>query len=127
MMSDSDREFCEMCYANHDLDIFRYIPIQDSNPLVVTSIASRWVDSQSVDFAGHLDAGIRYFELRLHRDRIYGFEVVHGLIGASANELFDHINAFLARPGFDKDIILSDFSHFNQLTGAEHEEFVREL
>lgn len=109
-------------FGNDDLFFVKFIQGLDIVKGLAKLIISRWSNSQTLDFAGQLDAGIRYFDLRLQKDR--DFEFVHGLVGASANELFDHVNAFLARPGFDKEIILLDFNHIYRLSTAQHEEFV---
>ena len=82
-------------------------------------IIVRWSETQSIDLAKQLVAGIRYFDMRpgYLRDRD-DFYVVHGLYGHPINSLLLDLHTFLkAHP---KEVVILDFNHFYNFTDDLH-------
>lgn len=83
------------------------------------TVACNWGKTQELNFKQQLEAGIRYFDLRVAVNptdkKIY---FVHTLYGPKVDDLLTTVNTFLAE--HSGEIVFLDFNHFYGVTEADH-------
>lgn len=88
---------------------------------LIKDVIYRWSVTQSKTFTQQLEAGIRYFDLRIackpHSDDIY---VLHGLYGQKLETLLQEIAAFLR--SHPKEVVLLDVNHTYNMTDFLHKQ-----
>ncbi|XP_072371694.1 PI-PLC X domain-containing protein 3 [Scyliorhinus torazame] len=95
---------------------------------VAKKLMRRWLATQSLSFGSQLQAGIRYFDLRIStkpRDPDNELYFAHGLFSATVREGLEEINAFLAEQ--PKEAIILDFNHFYGMQKSHHEKLIQML
>ena len=76
--------------------------------VVVGKVIANWAQTQPLDIAGQLAAGIRYFDIRvvLSNGTYY---MCHSMYSAPVDELIGAVNAFIRQN--PKEIVILDFNH----------------
>ncbi|GFO44982.1 PI-PLC X domain-containing protein 2 [Plakobranchus ocellatus] len=92
----------------------------------VKKVLADWGITQSLNFQQQLEAGIRYFDLRVatypDSRELY---LVHTLYGPSVEDMLSDVDAFLnEHPG---EIVLLDFNHFYDMDVSDHEALLTRL
>lgn len=74
--------------------------------------------AQNLDFAGQLQYGVRYFDLRLYiaNDGDYYFNHASTLTYTKIDDFVSALSAFLGQPG-NQEIVIADLSRFGQEAG----------
>ncbi|XP_036935164.1 PI-PLC X domain-containing protein 2 isoform X2 [Acanthopagrus latus] len=88
--------------------------------VVAKKVMVKWSMTQNLTFKEQLDAGIRYFDLRVSsKPGEAGNEIyfIHGLFGHKVQDGLLEINSFLSR--HRKEIVFLDFNHHYAM-GPEH-------
>ncbi|RUS75617.1 hypothetical protein EGW08_016610 [Elysia chlorotica] len=85
----------------------------------VKKIMKDWGITQSLDFKQQLEAGVRYFDLRVARNsndqKLY---LVHTLYGPMIEEVLTTVDTFLTE--HSGEAILLDFNHFYSMEDEDH-------
>eukprot|EP00061_Rhincodon_typus_P005810 g25776.t1 len=87
----------------------------------------RWSVTQSLTFREQLEAGIRYFDLRVSTKPGDSQELyfIHGLFGSKVHDGLIEIDNFLtAHP---KEVVFLDFNHYYEMEGSNHEYLIQML
>lgn len=88
---------------------------------ILTNIIYNWSVTQTLNIAAQLDAGIRYFDLRVAvKPGDKKFYLVHGLYSVLLETCLKDINAFLNT--HPNEVVLLDFNHLYNFTPEAHEE-----
>ncbi|KAI9542765.1 PI-PLC X domain-containing protein 2 [Dissostichus eleginoides] len=88
--------------------------------VLAKKVMVKWAMTQNLTFKEQLEAGIRYFDLRVSsKPRESGKEIyfIHGLFGHKVSEGLLEINSFLSK--HRKEVVFLDFNHYYAM-GAEH-------
>jgi hypothetical protein len=93
---------------------------------IVKQTMANWSKAQFYDFSGQLKTGIRYLDLRVQFDNGQ-FNLVHGLVGASLNDLLTQVSDFINQEQSKQEVVLLDFNHFYNMDTANHNTLVTEL
>ena len=82
-------------------------------------IVYKWSLTQSLDFREQLNAGIRYFDMRVatrkHSDQAH---FVHGVYGMKVEDGLIQITEFLK--DHKKEVVVIDFNHFYDMASEQH-------
>ncbi|XP_067848360.1 PI-PLC X domain-containing protein 2 [Heptranchias perlo] len=113
-------------------------PVGPDQPVVVRHLAGifrslwkrmmkKWSVTQSLTFGEQLEAGIRYFDLRVstkpgEEDELY---FIHGLFGSKVSDGLMEINNFLT--AHSKEVIFLDFNHYYAMQDSNHAYLIRML
>ncbi|KAM6976556.1 PI-PLC X domain-containing protein 2 [Aplochiton taeniatus] len=84
-------------------------------------VMKKWSMTQNLTFKEQLDAGIRYFDLRVSsKPGEPGTEIyfIHGLFGHKVRDGLSDINSFLDAHG--KEVVFLDFNHHYAMGPAHH-------
>ncbi|XP_069493289.1 PI-PLC X domain-containing protein 2 [Ambystoma mexicanum] len=95
---------------------------------LVKKLMKKWSVTQSLTFKEQLEAGIRYFDLRVSsKPDEPGEEVyfIHGLFGIKVWDGLMEINKFLAQ--HKKEVVFLDFNHFYAMTYEHHTHLISML
>ena len=92
-------------------------------PRLIDQVSS-WAITQGLSIAEQLEAGVRYFDLRVWHTR-GELLLCHGLRGGPVSEAIEAIRRFTQAPGHDKEIILLDFNQFYEMTPEAHQRLAR--
>ncbi|XP_072717008.1 PI-PLC X domain-containing protein 3 [Ciconia boyciana] len=95
---------------------------------VAKKLMRKWLATQTMNFTSQLEAGIRYFDLRIStkpRDPDNELYFAHGLFSAKVKEGLEEINAFLT--DHPKEVVFLDFNHFYGMQKYHHEKLVQML
>ncbi|KAE8636414.1 hypothetical protein XENTR_v10002982 [Xenopus tropicalis] len=95
---------------------------------VAKKLMRKWLATQTMNFTNQLEAGIRYFDLRIStkpRDPDNELYFAHGLFSAKVNEGLEEINAYLS--DHTKEVVFLDFNHFYGMQKYHHENLVQML
>ncbi|XP_061613989.1 PI-PLC X domain-containing protein 2 [Phyllopteryx taeniolatus] len=92
--------------------------------VLAKKVMVKWSMTQNLTFQEQLDAGIRYFDLRVSsKPGEPGLEIffIHGLFGHKVRDGLIEINSFLRE--HRKEVIFLDFNHY-YVMGSEHHEYL---
>ncbi|CAH2296426.1 PI-PLC X domain-containing 3 [Pelobates cultripes] len=95
---------------------------------VAKKLMRKWLATQTMNFTSQMEAGIRYFDLRIStkpRDPDNELYFAHGLFSAKVNEGLKEMNAFLS--SHSKEVVFLDFNHFYGMQKYHHENLVQML
>ncbi|XP_073538156.1 PI-PLC X domain-containing protein 3 [Phyllobates terribilis] len=95
---------------------------------VAKKLMRKWLATQTMNFTSQMEAGVRYFDLRIStkpRDPDNELYFAHGLFSAKVNEGLEEINAFLC--SHKKEVVFLDFNHFYGMQKSHHEMLVQML
>ncbi|CAJ0923113.1 unnamed protein product [Ranitomeya imitator] len=95
---------------------------------VAKKLMRKWLATQTMNFTSQMEAGVRYFDLRIStkpRDPDNELYFAHGLFSAKVNEGLQEINAFLS--SHKKEVVFLDFNHFYGMQKSHHEMLVQML
>ncbi|KAJ8260743.1 hypothetical protein COCON_G00164660 [Conger conger] len=95
---------------------------------VAKKLMRKWLATQSMDFSAQLEAGVRFFDLRIStkpRDPQNQLYFAHGLFSATVREGLEQVSAFLASHA--REVVFLDFNHFYGLQNLHHEGLVAML
>ena len=82
-------------------------------------ITKKWAVCQKLSPTEQLNAGIRYFDIRVAYDSDQSmYRVCHTLLGDPLEDIMREISDFLN--GHSKEVVLLDFNHFHGLTNDKH-------
>ncbi len=85
-----------------------------------------WSLTQSLNVTQQLEAGIRYFDIRLSlRLDVGGLYIVHGLYGMAIQLVLQEIASFLDH--HCKEVVLLDFNHLYDMTEELHKKFLAQI
>ncbi|XP_066930650.1 PI-PLC X domain-containing protein 2-like [Clytia hemisphaerica] len=85
-------------------------------------IIIRWSITQKSTITQQLNAGIRYFDMRIgYLDDRKDFFFVHGCYGYPISNLLEEMQHFLK--SHPKEVLIVDFNHFYSFSDAIHDEF----
>ncbi|XP_032888844.1 PI-PLC X domain-containing protein 3-like [Amblyraja radiata] len=146
-MGSLPRSLCALPLANlavpgsHDSFSFwidENSPVGLDQPVVVRQLAGifrslwkktmkKWSVTQSLNFIEQLEAGIRYFDLRISRKPGEENELyfIHGLFGSKVYDGLMEINNFLK--SHSKEVIFLDFNHYYAMEDINHEYLIEML
>lgn len=79
---------------------------------VAAQIIAGWSKTQPVDIAAQLQAGIRYFDLRVVR-QAGEYYVCHGMYSAKVDDVISAVRAFTNQ--HPKEIVILDFNHLYEM------------
>lgn len=86
----------------------------------------KWSKTQSVNVTHQLNAGIRYFDLRIAtKPGCGGFYFVHNLYSECVDGALDEIKVFL--DGHSREVVILDCQHFFNMGAVEHKKFIKLL
>jgi hypothetical protein len=90
------------------------------------NIICNWSTNQSLSVIDQLNAGIRYFDIRVaNKPGTEQLFAVHGLYGPEINSCLDDLSHFLdSNP---KEIVLLDFNHFYGLDSFAHNRLIHSI
>ncbi|GFR68267.1 PI-PLC X domain-containing protein 2 [Elysia marginata] len=92
----------------------------------VKRIAANWGNTQNLDLKQQLEAGIRYFDLRVAvNPQDKNLYLVHTLYGPKVEDLLSTVDTFLNE--HTGEIILLDFNHFYDMTDDNHKALLGRL
>lgn len=93
--------------------------------IVTAAIIAGWAKAQGLSTKKQLEAGIRYLDLRVVRDKS-SYYICHAMYSCKVDEVIKEVKAFIeAHP---KEIIILDFNHLYQFdTDTQHKNFVNKL
>lgn len=95
--------------------------------VVAKKVMVKWSMTQNLSFKEQLNAGIRYFDLRVSsKPGEPGCEIyfIHGLFGHKVRDGLLEINAFLS--SHNKEVVFLDFNHHYAM-GAEHHVYLMNM
>ncbi|TUK93185.1 PI-PLC X domain-containing protein 3 [Bagarius yarrelli] len=95
---------------------------------VAKKLMRKWLATQTMNFSSQLEAGIRFFDLRIStkpRDPENELYFAHGLFSATVREGLEQISAFLCSHA--REIVFLDFNHFYGVQNLHHEKLVQML
>ena len=93
-------------------------------PGLFSHILYRWSITQDQGLRQQLQAGLRYFDIRLVA--VKGtFRVIHCLMGDLISSVLDTLSSWLE--SHRGEIVILDFQHFYQFSPADHQALVRLL
>uniref|UniRef100_A0A8C5LRF7 Phosphatidylinositol specific phospholipase C X domain containing 3 n=1 Tax=Leptobrachium leishanense TaxID=445787 RepID=A0A8C5LRF7_9ANUR len=95
---------------------------------VAKKLMRKWLATQTMNFTNQMEAGVRYFDLRIStkpRDPDNELYFAHGLFSAKVNEGLKEINTFLS--SHSKEVVFLDFNHFYGMQKYHHENLVQML
>ncbi|KAG9337165.1 hypothetical protein JZ751_029645 [Albula glossodonta] len=95
---------------------------------VAKKLMRKWLATQTMNFSSQLEAGIRFFDLRIStkpRDPDNELYFAHGLFSAKVKEGLEQISTFLASHA--REVVFLDFNHFYGVQNLHHEKLVRML
>ncbi|MBN3276125.1 PLCX3 protein, partial [Polyodon spathula] len=84
-------------------------------------VMKKWSMTQNLTFREQLEAGIRYFDLRVSskpNERGHEIYFIHGLFGHKVRDGLMEINSFLS--AHSKEVIFLDFNHHYAMGDAHH-------
>ena len=85
-----------------------------------------WSVTQQLSIAAQLDAGIRYFDLRVNYDTDRNdFYTCHALRGVSVDEVLNAVGDFISRS--PNEVVLLDFNHFFTVTADFHQRLSKKI
>ena len=91
----------------------------------VKKVMKKWSVTQNLTFREQLDAGIRYFDLRVSSkpgDADQEIYFIHGLFGIKVWDGLMEINSFLTQ--HPQEIVFLDFNHFYAMDEAHHKRLI---
>ncbi|XP_067108193.1 PI-PLC X domain-containing protein 2 [Osmerus mordax] len=92
--------------------------------LMAKKVMKKWSMTQNLTFREQLDAGIRYFDLRVSsKPGETGTEIyfIHGLFGHKVRDSLLEMNSFLS--AHNKEVVFLDFNHHYAM-GLEHHSYL---
>uniref|UniRef100_A0A3Q2PTM6 Phosphatidylinositol-specific phospholipase C, X domain containing 3 n=1 Tax=Fundulus heteroclitus TaxID=8078 RepID=A0A3Q2PTM6_FUNHE len=95
---------------------------------VAKKLMRKWLATQTMNFISQLEAGIRFFDLRIStkpRDPDNELYFAHGLFSATVREGLEQISCFLSAHA--KEVVFLDFNHFYGVQNLHHEKLVAML
>ncbi|XP_061820735.1 PI-PLC X domain-containing protein 2 isoform X2 [Nerophis lumbriciformis] len=96
--------------------------------VLAKKVMVKWSMTQNLTFKEQLDAGIRYFDLRVSsKPGEPGHDIffIHGLFGHKVRDGLIEINSFLCQ--HRKEVIFLDFNHYYAMGLDHHEYLIRTL
>jgi hypothetical protein len=93
---------------------------------IVKQTMANWSRAQFHDFSGQLKTGIRYLDLRVQFDNGQ-FNLVHGLVGASMDDLLTQVSDFIKQEQSKQEVVLLDFNHFYNMNTDTNNKLVTQL
>lgn len=84
-----------------------------------------WSRAQGMSITAQLNAGIRYFDLRVARHKDNEFYFTHSLLSGRVSAGLSEFADFL--PAHPKEIVILDFQHFYSMSPADHDRFASTL
>ncbi|XP_057680489.1 PI-PLC X domain-containing protein 2 isoform X2 [Corythoichthys intestinalis] len=96
--------------------------------VLAKKVMVKWSMTQNLTFKEQLDAGIRYFDLRVSsKPGEPGLEIffIHGLFGHKVRDGLREINAFLCE--HRTEVIFLDFNHYYKMSSQHHEYLIKML
>lgn len=107
-------------------------PAPDAEPEIVhlyklvPCVVRKWARTQSLSVSEQLNAGIRFFDLRMARQSCLGnYYFVHGLYCDKVEIPFEEIRAFL--DSHPEEFVILDCQHFYAFDAADHQAFCKIL
>lgn len=91
-------------------------------------LMKKWSVTQNLTFREQLEAGIRYFDLRVSSkpgDADQEIYFIHGLFGIKVWDGLMEIDSFLAQ--HPREMVFLDFNHFYAMDEAHHKRLVRQI
>ncbi|XP_035206296.1 PI-PLC X domain-containing protein 3-like [Stegodyphus dumicola] len=89
-------------------------------------IIYNWCCTQTLDCKQQLEAGIRYFDLRVAKRADDGeLYIVHGLYGTETKNILEAMYEFLTT--HSKEVILLDFQHLYEMNHFDHHKLLHQL
>lgn len=95
---------------------------------LVKKLMKKWSVTQNLTFREQLDAGIRYFDLRVSSkpgDADQEIYFIHGLFGIKVWDGLMEIDSFLTQ--HPREIVFLDFNHFYAMDEAHHKHLVHRI
>uniref|UniRef100_A0A3B4ZIC7 Phosphatidylinositol specific phospholipase C X domain containing 3 n=1 Tax=Stegastes partitus TaxID=144197 RepID=A0A3B4ZIC7_9TELE len=95
---------------------------------VAKKLMRKWLATQTMNFTSQLEAGIRFFDLRIStkpRDPDNELFFAHGLFSATVREGLEQISSFLSAHA--REVVFLDFNHFYGVQNLHHEKLVAML
>ncbi|XP_071399162.1 PI-PLC X domain-containing protein 3, partial [Centroberyx affinis] len=95
---------------------------------VAKKLMRKWLATQTMNFTSQLEAGIRFFDLRIStkpRDPDNELYFAHGLFSATVREGLEQISSFLTAHA--REVVFLDFNHFYGVQNMHHEKLVAML
>ncbi|KAG7237580.1 hypothetical protein INR49_032197 [Caranx melampygus] len=92
---------------------------------VAKKLMRKWLATQTMNFTSQLEAGIRFFDLRIStkpRDPDNELYFAHGLFSATVREGLEQISSFLSAHA--REVVFLDFNHFYGVQNLHHEKLV---
>ncbi|KAF8309374.1 PLC-like phosphodiesterase [Clavulina sp. PMI_390] len=112
-------------------DLPWYVKLIQAVPLpsiVIRHIIALWSIAQPADFLTQLNAGVRYFDLRVQGPVSGGpAAFVHGLVSAPVSDLVHQLTVFLSTPGYANEVVILDFNHFYAMSRTDHDALIENL
>ncbi|XP_077480424.1 PI-PLC X domain-containing protein 2 [Stigmatopora argus] len=96
--------------------------------VLAKKVMVKWSMTQNLTFKEQLDAGIRYFDLRVSsKPGEPGLETffIHGLFGHKVRDGLREINSFLCE--HQKEVIFLDFNHYYKMSSEHHKYLIKML
>lgn len=116
--------------GTHDSGAYSISSLSDISPdnaqvflsKIAPAVGANWAQSQDLTVLGQLNAGIRYFDLRvchvagpsssLGQQPVPGYYLCHAFYGAKLDEVFADIRSFYQQGGaYAQEIVLLDMNH----------------
>ncbi|CAG5924077.1 unnamed protein product [Menidia menidia] len=95
---------------------------------VAKKLMRKWLATQTMNFTSQLEAGIRFFDLRIStkpRDPDNELFFAHGLFSATVREGLEQISNYLSSHA--REVVFLDFNHFYGVQNLHHEKLVAML
>ncbi|CAB1322287.1 unnamed protein product, partial [Coregonus sp. 'balchen'] len=95
---------------------------------VAKKLMRKWLATQTMNFSSQLEAGVRFFDLRIStkpRDPDNELFFAHGLFSATVREGLEQISSFLSAHA--REVVFLDFNHFYGVQNLHHEKLVSML
>ncbi|CAF93445.1 unnamed protein product, partial [Tetraodon nigroviridis] len=95
---------------------------------VAKKLMRKWLATQTMNFTSQLEAGIRFFDLRIStkpRDPENELFFAHGLFSATVRAGLEQISSFLSSHA--REVVFLDFNHFYGVQNLHHEKLVAML
>uniref|UniRef100_A0A4W5Q6N0 Phosphatidylinositol-specific phospholipase C, X domain containing 3 n=1 Tax=Hucho hucho TaxID=62062 RepID=A0A4W5Q6N0_9TELE len=95
---------------------------------VAKKLMRKWLATQTMNFSTQLEAGVRFFDLRIStkpRDPDNELFFAHGLFSATVREGLEQISSFLSAHA--REVVFLDFNHFYGVQNLHHEKLVSML
>ena len=94
--------------------------------VLVRYVIYNWSVTQHLTAEQQLDAGIRYFDLRVSRHKASGNLLFsHGLYGADVISCLEAIKKFLDE--HKKEVVILDFNHLYEMEFVHHISFITNI